>query len=395
MASMNGKFRIDIPATSDLVPPALECSWEAEFEGDPDLEKMLRTYFVEQYEKSLQASMAAQSDALQAPVQSMQREVDQAREMIQAIRKQRDVAPVRTLLQKLQERYPKGLDDKIKEYNDYLAKAVENIRKQQLLVHAQRFEVAAMAAARKQIRKDISAKKFRVVGGLALKGSLALAGAGAAVAASIASFGAALPALAGIGAASAGLGGIATGARLVKSVLAVRDLEARAMKSLLEDLAAITGTMDGLAVHVKGLSEHFDQLTGYYSQRRQQTAQLEQAMATAATALRQRVAQVAPLQQSLPALYQAEAAGLKALEGQLSQAQAAWEASMKREAMLKQSLENTARVVVEVSRLPAQSPKGSLDALKRIDWAGADSYIALAEHLSNAGGMISNLGTSV
>lgn len=395
MPKLNGSFKIDIPATSDLHTPSLECDWEAEFDGDAALEKVLKDYFQDQYEKSLKAVMASQTDALMVPVKSMQTEIDQARQIIDAVNRQTDMAAVRTLLLKLKERFPQGLDSRIKDYNGYLAKGVENIRKQQLLVHAQRFEEAALAAARKQIKKDLQAKKFRVIAGVTLRGSMALAATGAAVAGTVASFGTALPVLAGIGAASAGLGGVAAASKIVKSVLSLRDLEGRAMRDLMDDLAAITGVMDGVAVQVKGLSEHFDQLSAHYSDRRQRTVLLSQALAAARTAFQQLESQIAPLQKTLPALYQARSGELKQAQSRFAKAQAAWDASVKRDEQLKKALEDTARVVAEVSKVPSRSPKGSLDALKRMDWTDSATYIDLADSLSSLTSSISGLGTAV
>jgi len=89
MTKVSGSFTTGIEKTADLSPPAIECQWEVDFDGEPDLEKVLLGYYRKHYEDGLQRVITEQARAFAVPLASMQREID-------ALRKARAVVDTQT-----------------------------------------------------------------------------------------------------------------------------------------------------------------------------------------------------------------------------------------------------------------------------------------------------------
>lgn len=392
MAKVTGKFSIDIPKTADLVPPTLDCDWEFEFDGEPDLEKVLISYFKKNYEDGLRKVMSAQAKHFGVPLASMQKEIDELRKLVAEIHGTTDPAKVMAKTLEMKKRFPKDLVTQVKEYNDYLAGAVENIKKQQMAVYGKQFEAEAMAAARKQVKKDVNAKKFRVVAGAVLRGVLVLGVAAAGIAAIVLTFGTAGVVFAAIAAASAGLGGVSALVKVGDSVKSNLDQERRSMDLLIKDVAAVTGPLTAMEAQVKGLASRVNDVSTYYSARRAETAKLAGELTGLKATLTKIGAEAAKLKPTMAAISADQLAKVAAAQKAVTKAQMAWDASNKRDEEIKKVLDSAKAAIGDLNKIPFHGAKGLMAGLTSINFKDVSTYTALMDNLGGIGGAVGGIG---
>lgn len=392
MAKVNGSFKIDISKTADLAPPALECTWEVEFDGDPEYEKILIAYFKKNYEEGLKKVMGDQAKNFGVPLASMQKEIDGMRNQVSAIADQTDPVKIQALLAAFNAKYKVSLPDQVASYNSYLSKAVDNIKNQQMAIYAKKFEEEAFAYARKSIKRDARNKKIRHVAGVVLRGLLVLSVAAAGIAAIVLTFGTAGIVFAAIAAASAGLGGVSALGKTAKGIYDIRDLERRSIDLLAKDVAGMTGSLNGVETQLKGIAKHVNDVSTYYSQRRAETAKLDAEMKSVEAALTKVKTETDRLKNGLPKVYAAQEAKVKKATESFNKAKAAHESSSKRDNEIKAVLVNASAVLGDLNKIPFQKAKGMADGLSRIDFKDADTYLSLVDSLGGLSNAVGGIG---
>jgi len=392
MAKVGGKFTIDISKTADLTPPALDCEWEVEFDGDPELEKVLIGYFKKNYEDGLQKVMAEQAKHFGVPLASMQKEIDELRKLVAEIHALTDPAKIMAKTAEMKKRFPTDLVTQVKDYNDYLKGAVENVKKQQMAIYGKKFEAEAFAAARKSIKKDIDAKKFRVVVGAILRGVLVLSVAAAAIAATVLTFGTAGVAFAAIAAASAGLGGASALLKVRDSYKNNLDQERRSMELLIKDVAAVTGPLTAMEAQVKGLASRVNDVSTYYSARRSETAALAAEFAKLDAKLATIGAEATKLKGALPAMSADQLLKVAEARKAVAKAKLAWEASNKRDEELKKVLESAKAAIGDLNKIPFHGAKGMMAGLTGLNLKDVGTYTAVMDNLSSITASVGAIG---
>jgi len=387
MAEISGSFTIKIPGTKDLQPPELVCNWKAEFEGDPKYEKALLDYFKAHYEAGLKKIMGDQTRNFAVPLASMQKSIDEMRSDADKIHKLTDAVQAKKAMEDFAKKYDAG--DKavrIADYHEYLVQAVENVRKQQLLIYADKFEKEANAAAQKGIKTQLSNKKARHIIGVVIKGALVLGVAAAAIAAAVASFGAAAVAIAAVGAVAAGLGGLTALGKTGKSIYEIRDLERRSLKLLFEDIEAVNVQLGKAEGQVHGLSKRVNDVSAYYTRRKNETKALGATLKDAEANLAKLSQELVKLQKATPKLAEKKQAEVAKAQKALGACKEKYLASAARDTELMAALDGARKIIEDLNRIPFEGAKSVLSSLKRVKPESADDVFAMVETLGSLAG---------
>ena len=382
MVTLKGSFTIKIPTTKDLTPPDLECAWEAEFEGEPEYEKALLAFFKKSYESGLKKAMESQAKNFDVPLKSMQKDIDGMAKELETIKAVTTPAAAEKAMEAFKKKYPKTLAEQVLEYTEYLKAAVKNIKDQQMLVYGKKYEQEANEAARSAVKKELNAKKFRIVAGVVLKGVLALSVLAAGIAATVLTFGGAAVVFAVIGAVTVGVGGVSTLQKTGKSIYDIRNLEQRSLESLLSDLENVNGQLGKVEDKTTGLSKRFADVSLYYSQRRMETKALDSTLQEFQTNLTKLKTEYAKLASSMPKLVAAQGAKIAAAEKACSVAQAKFDASSARDAELKKALDDAQKVIGDLSKIPFGATKSVLSGLNKLKPKSADDVFAAIDQLN-------------
>jgi len=395
MAKIDGEFTIKIPGTKDLKPPDLVCKWSAEFEGEPDYEKALLAHFKSSYEGGLKKVMEAQTKGFALPLASMQKDIDGMTKDLEAIYDLMEPAAVIKAFAAFKAKYPKGLDAQIDEYNKYLAEAVDNVKNQQLAIYAKKYEVEALAAAQKAVKRDLRNKKIRHIVGVVLRGALVLTIAAAAIASVVLTFGATAVVFAAFGAAAAGLGGISALGKTGKSIFDIRNLEQRSMGLLTQDLDDVATQLGKSEGKVKGLSKHIGDVSQYYTERKNKTNELHGELKKLGESLGKLRSQVDKLKNTAPKLSKLHAkqnAKLQTAEKAYQVSRDKFLASAKRDAEIKDLLDKAKVLVGDLNKIPFQGSKSVLDGLKKFKPSSADDVFSAVDTLSSLTGAVGGVG---
>lgn len=392
MTKINGNFSLDIPKTKDLTPPALDCNWEVEFDGDEDIEIALLGYYKKNYTDALKKAMGEQIKAFSVPLDSMQKDIDLMRKTVDYLNSETDPVKYLAALEAFKKKYPKPLDEMVADYNEYLKKAVLNIEKQQTLAWGKKFEDEALAAAKKAVKRDVRSKKFRHIAGVVLRGVLVLSVAAAGIAAIVLTFGTAGLVFAAIAAAGAGLGGISALAKTGKDIYGIRDLEKRSLELLVKDVSAVTSQLSGVEVKLSGISKHVTDVSTYYSKRKEKTLELEKGLRLAQDALDKISSEAARLGQVSDKMRKSYEAKVSKASAQVAQIDKSLEESKKAGLALETVLNDAKAAIGDLNKIPFQGAKGKLDGVTRIDFKSADTYIGLIDNLSGLTNSVGSLG---
>jgi archaellum component FlaC len=395
MAKIDGEFTIKIPGTKDLKPPDLVCKWSAEFEGEPDYEKALLAHFKSSYEGGLKKVMEAQTKGFALPLASMQKDIDGMTKDLEAIYDLMEPAAVIKAFAAFKAKYPKGLDAQIDEYNKYLAEAVDNVKNQQLAIYAKKYEVEALAAAQKAVKRDLRNKKIRHIVGVVLRGALVLTIAAAAIASVVLTFGATAVIFAAFGAAAAGLGGISALGKTGKSIFDIRNLEQRSMGLLTQDLDDVATQLGKSEGKVKGLSKHIGDVSQYYTERKNKTNELHGELKKLGESLGKLRSEVDKLKNTAPKLSKLHAkqnAKLQTAEKAYQVSRDKFLASAKRDAEIKDLLDKAKVLVGDLNKIPFQGSKSVLDGLKKFKPSSADDVFSAVDTLSSLTGAVGGVG---
>jgi archaellum component FlaC len=395
MAKIDGEFTIKIPGTKDLKPPDLVCKWSAEFEGEPDYEKALLAHFKSSYEGGLKKVMEAQTKGFALPLASMQKDIDGMTKDLEAIYDLMEPAAVIKAFAAFKAKYPKGLDAQIDEYNKYLAEAVDNVKNQQLAIYAKKYEVEALAAAQKAVKRDLRNKKIRHIVGVVLRGALVLTIAAAAIASVVLTFGATAVVFAAFGAAAAGLGGISALGKTGKSIFDIRNLEQRSMGLLTQDLDDVATQLGKSEGKVKGLSKHIGDVSQYYTERKNKTNELHGELKKLGESLGKLRSEVDKLKNTAPKLSKLHAkqnAKLQTAEKAYQVSRDKFLASAKRDAEIKDLLDKAKVLVGDLNKIPFQGSKSVLDGLKKFKPSSADDVFSAVDTLSSLTGAVGGVG---
>jgi archaellum component FlaC len=388
MAKIDGEFTIKIPGTKDLKPPDLVCKWSAEFEGEPDYEKALLAHFKSSYEGGLKKVMEAQTKGFALPLASMQKDIDGMTKDLEAIYDLMEPAAVIKAFAAFKAKYPKGLDAQIDEYNKYLAEAVDNVKNQQLAIYAKKYEVEALAAAQKAVKRDLRNKKIRHIVGVVLRGA-------AAIASVVLTFGATAVVFAAFGAAAAGLGGISALGKTGKSIFDIRNLEQRSMGLLTQDLDDVATQLGKSEGKVKGLSKHIGDVSQYYTERKNKTNELHGELKKLGESLGKLRSEVDKLKNTAPKLSKLHAkqnAKLQTAEKAYQVSRDKFLASAKRDAEIKDLLDKAKVLVGDLNKIPFQGSKSVLDGLKKFKPSSADDVFSAVDTLSSLTGAVGGVG---
>ena len=392
MTKINGSFTLDIPKTKDLSPPALDCNWEAEFEGDKEIEVALLGYYKKNYTDALKKAMGEQVKAFSVPLESMQKDIDLMRKTVEYLNNETDPVKYMAALEAFKKKYPKPLDEMVAQYNDYLKKAVANIEKQQTLAWGKKFEEEAVAAAKKAVKRDVSNKKFRHIAGVVLRGVLVLGVAAAGIAAIVLTFGTAGLVFAAIAAAGAGLGGVSALAKTGKDIYGIRDLEKRSLELLVKDVSAVTSQLGGMELKLSGISKHVTDVSTYYSKRKEKTLELEKGLQVAQEALGKMQSEAGRLGQVSDKMRKDYEAKVNKASAQVTQIDKSLEESKKLGQALETVLNDAKAAIGDLGKIPFQAAKGKLDGVTRLDFKSADTYIGLVDNLASLTGAVSSIG---
>ena len=395
MAKIDGEFTIKIPGTKDLKPPDLVCKWSAEFEGEPDYEKALLAHFKSSYEGGLKKVMEAQTKGFALPLASMQKDIDGMTKDLEAIYDLMEPAAVIKAFAAFKAKYPKGLDAQIDEYNKYLAEAVDNVKNQQLAIYAKKYEVEALAAAQKAVKRDLRNKKIRHIVGVVLRGALVLTIAAAAIASVVLTFGATAVVFAAFGAAAAGVGGISALGKTGKSIFDIRNLEQRSMGLLTQDLDDVATQLGKSEGKVKGLSKHIGDVSQYYTERKNKTNELHGELKKLGESLGKLRSEVDKLKNTAPKLSKLHAkqnAKLQTAEKAYQVSRDKFLASAKRDAEIKDLLDKAKVLVGDLNKIPFQGSKSVLDGLKKFKPSSADDVFSAVDTLSSLTGAVGGVG---
>ncbi len=395
MAKIDGTFIIQIPGTTDLKPPNLECKWEIEFDGEPDYEKALLAHFKGSYESGLKKVMEAQTKNFGVPLTSMQKDIDGMKKELDLIHNLDEPAAVIKAFSEFKKKHGKELQPQVDEYNKYLASAVENVRAQQLAIYHKTFEKDAMAAAQKAVKRDLRNKKIRHVVGVVLRGALVLSVAAAAIAATVLTFGTAGIVFAAIAAASAGLGGVSAIGKVGKSIFDIRNLEQRSVGLLTQDIEEVNTQLGKSEDKVKGLSKRIGDVSGYYTQRKAETAALQTQLKSLGDSLAKIRSELPKLKLATPKIYAKQVGKLDAAEKAYGVARDKWQASLVRDAEIRAVLDQARVLVGDLNKIPFQGTKTVLDGLKRFKPSSADDVLAAVDTLSSLSGAVGSVGMAM
>jgi len=273
---MKFSFKLTIPGTTDLKPPELEANCEIEMEANEDHERVKWEYYKRNYQKQFTEKLKGQIKHLKVPLTSMQKDIDNLRKELKEISK----ASFGDVAAKITKMVAKGaeVDKKIAEYQWWAGKAVENFSQQQKLAWHPTFEKAAQAAAEKKIRRELQWKKARHIAGVVLRGVLVVSAAALAIAVSIASFGAAAPAIAAIVVICAGIGGLTALAKTGKDIASAVDLEKKSLQKLKKDLEDIAVHLGKTSSRIAGLPKHLDDASRYHTLRQKNLKDADQSI---------------------------------------------------------------------------------------------------------------------
>jgi len=258
---------LPVPKTKDLVPPKLKTECTITMDADKDHERIKWEYYKKNYEKLMTKKLEEQIKHMKVPLNSMQKDIDALRADYNKATDTQDMFKMIELMKKAKPKLDK-LKKAMADYNEYLDGMVNNIARQQSLVWHSVFEAEAQAMAAKKIKRDLQWKKARQITGCILLGTLALAGAAAAVVASVATLGAAPAALAAIGIAVAGIGAMATVADVGKKIKNAAKMHEASIEKISKDLDEIATHLGKSGDKTKGLAKHLDDASRLHSERR-------------------------------------------------------------------------------------------------------------------------------
>lgn len=380
----------DIPGTDDLKPPKLEATYEFENAGDEAHERVKYDYIAKHIESELRKKFKKQIEGFALPLASMQKEIDAMKKAYEAMTSETD--PLKLIEQiKAASGSKKSLDDRIKEYNDYLKDAVKNTIEQQILIWAEKIEKEAEAEAKKKIKSDIRWKKFRHVAGAVIKGTLILGAAAAAIAVSIVTFGAAAaPALAILGVCFASLGGLTALAKVGRDIKGKYDIEKRALANLDADLKVIQTHLGSIVSKTAGLPKHLDDASRMCTERRgmiQATRQVLDKLSDKAKEAESAMDKVKAAGDFKGIAKQA--AVVKKLREQQAKAQTALDAALARDKAFETFIEKARDVVGNLEKIPVLEPRTLSETLKQ--YMNVDTLINGADLVSSVGGSSASL----
>lgn len=283
MASQTLSFtiKLKIPGTTDLTPPGLAAECNIEMDTDEDHERALWAYYKKHFEKQLKKKLEAQIKNFDTPLKSMQKDLDVIKNDYKKLTNAKTMEALAAQC-KSSSAIAKAVELKkeVGKLEEYLAGAVQNIEKQQLLVWKTAFEKEAKAAALKKIKSDIRWKKFRTTIGVVLVGVLVVGGAALGIAASIASFGAVPAAIAIIGVSSASIGGLSALVQTGRSIKSNLDLEKASIAKVSADLDEIAVHLGKTSSKITGLPKHLDDASRFHSLRRESLKKAEAKIAS-------------------------------------------------------------------------------------------------------------------
>jgi len=381
MARINGSFTVEIAKTCDLTPPRLECAWDAEFDGDPEFEKVLLAYYRKHFEKALKALVLEKARALAVPLGSMQRHIDAVRKARAHVDRQTDADRALAALDQLKRLAPEGIRKQIKDYQHYLEGAVDNIRRQQLAVFSKHFEAEVMGHARKSIRREIRNKRVRHGINLTVVGFVLLGTTAAILAAAITSFGTAIPALAGLGMAGASIAGVTSLLTIAKSIKDIHDLERRSMRLLVKNTTDMAAELAATSTRIDDVGKHVNDVSIWLSRRLEITAQLQARLRLMERNLEEVGEDARRLRTTVPQVYRAQMARLEESQSNLVKVRLACEESTARSDELKLALRSASLLVAALGKIPYAGAKGIADNLTRLDFKDPVTYLGMLDAL--------------
>jgi hypothetical protein len=272
---------------------------------------------------------------------------------------------------------------------------VDNVKNQQLAIYAKKYEVEALAAAQKAVKRDLRNKKIRHIVGVVLRGALVLTIAAAAIASVVLTFGATAVVFAAFGAAAAGLGGISALGKTGKSIFDIRNLEQRSMGLLTQDLDDVATQLGKSEGKVKGLSKHIGDVSQYYTERKNKTNELHGELKKLGESLGKLRSEVDKLKNTAPKLSKLHAkqnAKLQTAEKAYQVSRDKFLASAKRDAEIKDLLDKAKVLVGDLNKIPFQGSKSVLDGLKKFKPSSADDVFSAVDTLSSLTGAVGGVG---
>lgn len=388
MGKKAGKFRVAIPRTRDLAPPVIECTWEVDFEGDEEYEKILLAYYLGNYEAELKKIIGAQAAYFAKPLESMQKEIDEMRLQQSLIDNQMNLPRQREMRKNFLARFKVPLKDKIDAFQKYLVAAVQNIKTQQLSSFGADLDAKALKNARKAVKGNIRNKKSHHIIGVTVRGAVVVGATAAAVVATVASFGVAAAPIGALMAAFVGLKGVAGVAKTAKEIFDIRDLEKRTMLKLLGDVDTMTGGLDGVQVKLAGIAKHINMVSMYYSKRVEKTAALQAEMTSMRRAVAAAKSKLGAIATANPKIYKANVALLAEAETAFAAADATWQKSFARGEQLKVALAAASAVVGGIAKIPFQAARTLPETLRAIDLTDVDAHINVVNKVATVGGKL-------
>ncbi len=389
MATRNITIERTIKGTADLNPPNIQAKFELTMDADEDHERVRWAYFEKNYENHVTKRLEDQIKYFAVPLKSMQKEIDGFREEYNQIKK----GSFSSLANHIKEAQKKmaQIQKKIREYNDYLAKAVQNIEKQQAPIWHMEIDQKAKKEAEKKIRKEIFWKKFRTVLKVVVVGTLVIAGAALAIAASIASFGALPAAIGVIGIVCAGIGGLSALAKTGLQIKNVWDLESKSLDKIRKDLSVLEVNLGKVSSKVDGLPKHLDDASRFHTLRQKKLEETNTQVIELDRQLKELNAKLSvlrgmnPLPKDVPKIEKT----MKDMIKQKNDAVKVIKECMKRDEELNKLYEEARQLIGDLKKIPFTGPKSLGASLER--HKNFDSLITAVDLLNGVAGNANTL----
>jgi len=378
-------IKLAIPGTTDLKPPDLEANCSIELDVDEDHERVKWEYYKKNYEKRFTEKLKGQIQHLKVPLTSMQKDIDNLRKELKEISSTR-FADISTKISKM---LKKGADIEkmVDEYQWWADKAVKNFSDQQKLAWHPTFEKEAEAAAAKKIRRELQWKKARHIAGVVLKGVLVVSAAALAIAATIASFGAAAPAIAAIGVTCASIAGLSALYKTGKGIASAVDLEKKSLNKLKKDLNEIAVHLGKTSSQIAGLPKHLDDASRYHTQRQKNLKDADQSITKLDGDIKELEKSITILKAKGPEKLKSTAKLEKEktkLIKQKDKAVKILKECMKRDEELNKLYQEARELVGDLKRIDFTGPKKVIGSINR--YANFDSFVSAVDMLNGVAG---------